>query len=160
MDKIEKGFRAFAQDRANKLAPGLDWTKPEIASTEEILESGSVTNLDDVIKRIMRKKLVETATSTTNLLQDSPAPIASGTNVAVVTATNTAGTNISTTAERAADFLHLAELLGPDGQGEGGIGRQKVCRCQGAIAQTHKALSHTSRARTARTKCLRRRIGD
>ncbi|MHB8520191.1 MAG: tetratricopeptide repeat protein [Limisphaerales bacterium] len=29
LEKIEKGFAAFARDRANHLAPGLDWKKPK-----------------------------------------------------------------------------------------------------------------------------------
>jgi tetratricopeptide (TPR) repeat protein len=31
IDTIEKEFAAFARDRANKLAPGLDWVKPDLA---------------------------------------------------------------------------------------------------------------------------------
>jgi tetratricopeptide (TPR) repeat protein len=34
MEKIEKDFAAFERDRANNLAPGLDWTKPKGTSRE------------------------------------------------------------------------------------------------------------------------------
>jgi tetratricopeptide (TPR) repeat protein len=36
MDKLEKEFAAFARDRAQNLAPGLDWEKPEFARAEAI----------------------------------------------------------------------------------------------------------------------------
>lgn len=35
MEKIEKDFAAFERDRANNLAPGLDWTKPKLAAREQ-----------------------------------------------------------------------------------------------------------------------------
>jgi predicted Zn-dependent protease len=61
MDKLEKDFAAFATDRANNLAPGLDWRKPgeeTAASAPAFPANPSDSNGPgvSVITRLMRKR--------------------------------------------------------------------------------------------------------
>jgi Tfp pilus assembly protein PilF len=157
MDKIEKDFQAFAVDRANKLAPGLDWTKPEELTTEESSDSGSVTNYTDVIKRVMRKKPAPSGSSGTNSVP-TPRPMLAASNVtnsadstaspAVKAASSTnyydlmdqaeAALNAKKFAEAKAPLLKLIELyptqMGPDSAYE-------------MLAAAHRGLDETNAER-------------
>jgi tetratricopeptide (TPR) repeat protein len=64
MPKLEKDFAAFVTDRANKLAPGLDWQRPgdETASMSSVVppDSSEAHGVDDdIIKRLMRRRAEE-----------------------------------------------------------------------------------------------------
>jgi tetratricopeptide (TPR) repeat protein len=78
MDKLEKDFAAFATDRANNLAPGLDWKKPgeEAALTAPAPppDSSASSGPDvDVIKRLMRRRAEETGETNIAVAHTEPA---------------------------------------------------------------------------------------
>ncbi len=79
LDKLEKEFAAFATDRANNLAPGLDWRKPdETAASDTTVppanSSRSGASNVDVIKRLMRRRAEKTGD--TNIVFPPPEPAA------------------------------------------------------------------------------------
>ena len=61
MDKLEKDFAAFATDRANNFAPGLDWRKPDeetaSATPAPAPDSPASNGSDvDIITRLLHKR--------------------------------------------------------------------------------------------------------
>jgi tetratricopeptide (TPR) repeat protein len=75
MPKLEKDFAAFATDHANKLAPGLDWSKPGEESAPAAVPAGiTPTNTPDetIITRLMRRRTEESGQATNLALQPSP----------------------------------------------------------------------------------------
>ncbi len=78
MDKLERDFAAFATDRANNLAPGLDWRKPgeETAPTAPPADITATNNPDEsIITRLMRRRAEASGSVTNNaaLLRALPA---------------------------------------------------------------------------------------
>ena len=47
MEKIEADFAAFARERAEKLGPGLDWTKPEFAQANKVRRRSGIPRSPD-----------------------------------------------------------------------------------------------------------------
>ncbi|HXC98563.1 MAG TPA: tetratricopeptide repeat protein [Verrucomicrobiae bacterium] len=78
MPQLEKDFAAFATDRANSLAPGLDWQKPgdttaQTAAAPAASSSGSNGSDTDVITRLMHRRTEEIAGTNAATAPSEPA---------------------------------------------------------------------------------------
>ena len=71
INKLEADFAAFATDRANNLAPGLDWRKPDDKAGSTANSPASGASDVDIIKRLMRRRTEEI--SGTNVATPPPA---------------------------------------------------------------------------------------
>ena len=72
MDKFEKDFAAFARDRAENLAPGLDWTRPETAADGGNDLPGTNSPDLDVIKQLLHRRVEAAATNNLAAANNKP----------------------------------------------------------------------------------------
>jgi tetratricopeptide (TPR) repeat protein len=96
MEDLEKGFSAFVRERAEKLAPGLDWEKPRLEDLMSVQEQSDI--LGGIVQReVIRENTPNLGVHDSQVVRSNMAPAQSG-NWAALHPTNYYG--LMTTAKR------------------------------------------------------------